>query len=151
MDEAELRIEEVVVEHALSAGLRDESRPTVARHEYERIAGFQGAEDANESGFDALFADQLFGPMVLLERTVAIEIGVASLGGDGASVFDEAVAVLRSNDFDEVAASHLEDVIDETLQFPRGRHGQMPLEDHPVKTMQGADDEAGKLGQKPPY
>ncbi|HEX3151200.1 MAG TPA: hypothetical protein VHR66_24190 [Gemmataceae bacterium] len=81
-----LRIEEVVVEHALGAWLRDEARMAVAGHECERGAGFQGAEDADESGFDALFADQLLGPWVLLERTGAVEAG---LDGDGLGEFDE--------------------------------------------------------------
>ena len=122
-----------------------------ATNEGEGVAGFLGAEDADESAFDALLADELLGPVLLAERAGAIKVDAAGLVGQALSVLDETVGEVRGEHLDEVAAPHPENVIDEALQFPRGRHGQMALEDDAIKTVQGADDEAGELGQEPPY
>ena len=98
-----------------------------------------------------MFADELLGPVLLAEGAGAIEVCAAGLLGAALGVFDEAVAVARGEHLDEVATPHLEHVIDEALQFPRGGHGQMPFEDYTVKTMQRADDKVGELDQKRPY
>src|SRR5271163_229947 len=47
--------------------------------------------------------------------------------------------------------AHLEHTIDKAFQFGGSCHGQMSLEDHPIKTMERTNNEAGKLDQKPPY
>ena len=87
----------------------------------------------------------------LLEGTGAIQVGAAGLLREALGVLDQALGVLRRQHLHEMAAPHLEHAIDEAFEFRGSRHGQMPFEDHAIKTMQRADDEAGKLGQKPPY
>ena len=91
MDEAELRIEEVVIEDALLAGLGDEARPLFVGNEGEGVAGFLGAKDADESGFDTLLADQLLGPCFFLEETGAIQIGSAGLASESLGMFDQSL------------------------------------------------------------
>src|SRR5262249_37699681 len=103
------------------------------------------------SAFDALFANQAFRPLVLLEGTGAIGIGAATFYREALSVFDELVGIKRRNRLDEMATPHAKHVIDEAFEFRRSRHSQMPFEDHAIKTMQCAYDEAGKLDQKSPY
>src|SRR3989442_11978381 len=94
MNETELRIEEVIVEHALLPGTGNESGPFVAGHELERVAGFLSAEDADEPAFDALLAHQLFGPLVLLEGAGAVQIRAAGLGGEALGVLHEKMGIL---------------------------------------------------------
>src|SRR5438128_1502658 len=50
-----------------------------------------------------------------------------------------------------MAPPHAEHVIDESFKFRRRSHGHMPFEDDAIKTMQSADNKAGKLDQKRPY
>lgn len=64
---------------------------------------------------------------------------------------DEAVAPGRRKFFEEVAATYSENIVDESLQFSRGGHWQVPFEDYAIKTVQGADDKTGELRQEPPY
>ena len=118
MDQAELWVEEIVVEYTLGAGAGDEAGPPFAGHELEGIAGLLGTEDADQPTLETLLADELLGPALLAERASAIEVCTASLLGEALGVFDEAVAVCRGEYFDEVAAPHLEHVIDEAFQFP---------------------------------
>ena len=74
VDQAELGIEEVVIEDPLLSGSADELGPFGTRHEREGRTGFLGAEDADESLEDALFADEVMGPLVLAELAGAIHV-----------------------------------------------------------------------------
>ena len=78
VNEAQLRIEEIVVKHALLPFIETKRRPFLRRAEVKRIAGFHRAEDADQPAFDALLANQAFGPLVLLEGTGAVQIGAAA-------------------------------------------------------------------------
>lgn len=151
VDEAQLRIEKVVVEDALLPRPGDESGPFLAGDEGERIAGFQSAEDADETVFDGLFAEEPFRPGFFLKRTGAIEIRSPRLASDPLGVLDERFGPLGSDDVHEVATPNLERPIDESFEFRRRCDGKMTFEDHAVKAMQRANDETGKLGDETPY
>jgi hypothetical protein len=125
-----LWIEEVIVEHALLAWLGDEAWPFLAGNEDEGVAGFEGAEDADESAFDALLTDEAFGPLIFLEGAGAIEIGAARLACVSLSMLNKPFGLFLSDVVDEVATAHLEHPIDEAFEFGRSRQGQMPFEDH---------------------
>src|SRR5271169_6732575 len=86
VDEAQLRIEEIIVEHSLLTQPGNESRPPLAGNEGKRLAGFLGAQDTDQSRLDALLADQLLGPLLLLERTGAIKVGATCLTCQSLSV-----------------------------------------------------------------
>ena len=79
MDQAELRIKEVIIEDSLLPGSADELGPFGARHECEGRTSFLSAEDTNESLGDALIADEVVGPLVLAELPCAIHVGSAGL------------------------------------------------------------------------
>ena len=49
VNQAELRIEKVVIEHALLARPRDQPRPPLAGNQLKRIASFQRTENADQS------------------------------------------------------------------------------------------------------
>ena len=66
-------------------------------------------------------------------------------------MFYEPLGPLRRQDLDELGTPHAQDVIDEPFEFLRRRHRQMSFEDDTIKTMQDANNEAGKLDQKRPY
>src|SRR6185312_15569313 len=117
MNEAELRIEEVVIEDTLLSRLGDESRPLLAGNESEGVAGFQGAEDTDEPFFEALFANERLGPLVLLEGAGAIEIGALRLACELLGMSDEPIGPLRGKGLHEVGAADFEDVIDESFEF----------------------------------
>ena len=104
VDQAELRIEEVIVEHALLPGSADELGPFGAGHECEGRAGFLGAEDADESLGDALVADEVLGPLVLAELAGAIDVGAAGLLRPALGVLDQAVGVLGRDSLDEIGS-----------------------------------------------
>ncbi|MBL8795685.1 MAG: hypothetical protein JNM56_17400 [Planctomycetia bacterium] len=55
---------------------------------------------------------------------------------------------MRRDGFHEVGAAHLEDAIDEVIEFAGRGQGQMPFEDHAIKAVQGAENQAGELDQK---
>ena len=94
VNEAQLWIEEIVVKHALLPLHRDEARPFVRRPEVKRIAGFLGAEDADQPVFDALLANEAFGPLVLFEGTGAIQIGAAAFLREALGVVDQCLGEL---------------------------------------------------------
>jgi hypothetical protein len=56
VDQTQLRIEEIVVENALLPGPGKEAGPFVTWNQLERVAGFLGAKNADETVFDALLA-----------------------------------------------------------------------------------------------
>ena len=135
VDQAELRIEEVVIEDPLLPGSADELRPFGAGHECEGRTGFLGAEDADESLGDALVADEVVGPLVLAELAGAIHVGAAGLLRPALGMLDQAVGVLGRHGFHEVATANFQNAIDEVFEFAGSRQGQMALEDDPVEAM----------------
>ena len=94
MDQAELRIKEVIIEDSLLPGSADELGPFRARHECEGRTSFLSAEDTNESLGDALIADEVVGPLVLAELPCAIHVGSAGLPRPALGMRDQAVGVL---------------------------------------------------------
>ena len=104
VDQAELGIEEVVIEDPLLPGSADELGPFGARHEREGGTGFLGAEDADESLGDALVADQVVGPLVLAELAGAIEVGAAGLPCPVLGMLDQTVGVLGCQGLHEVGS-----------------------------------------------
>jgi len=79
MDQTELGIEKIVVENALGAWPGDDAGSSFAGHKCKGVAGFLGAEDADQAAFDALLANELLSPVFLAEVSGAIEIGAAAL------------------------------------------------------------------------
>jgi hypothetical protein len=150
VDQAELGIEEVVIEHPLLPGSADELGPLGAGHKSEGRASFLSAEDADESLGDALVADEVLGPLVLAELAGAIFVGATGIPSPALGMLDQAVGVLGRPGFHEVCAANFQDAIDEVFEFAGSRQGEMALEDDPVEAMEGADDEAGELDQKAP-
>ena len=148
VDQAELTVEEVVVEDPLLAGPADELRPFRPGHECERRTGFQGTEDAHESLGDALVSDEVVGPLVLAELAGAIRVGAAGLLRPVLGMRDQAIGVLGCQGLHEVATADLQDAVDEVLEFAGGGQGQMALEDDAVEAGEHGDDEAGKLGDE---
>jgi hypothetical protein len=69
----------------------------------------------------------------------------AAFLGEELGVPHDSLRPPRRNFVHEVAAAHLQPVIDEELELVRPTDGQMPLDDDPVKTGQNPGDEAGKL------
>ena len=148
VDQAELGIEEVVVEHPLLSVSTDELGPLGAGHECEGRTGFQSAEDADESLGDALVADEVVGPLVLAELAGAIDVGAAGLPSPFLGMLDQTVGVLGGQGFHEVGAANFQNAIDEVFEFAGSRQGEMALEDDAVKTGEHGDDQAGKLGDE---
>jgi hypothetical protein len=151
MDQAQLRVEEIVVKNALLPRPGHKLRPLLAGNEGERVAGFLSAEDADEAFFDAMFAKESFRPRLFFEGAGAIQIRSPRLASDVLGVLNEGLGELRSDDVHEMATPHLEGPIDEFFELGQRRHGQMSLEDHAVETMQRANNKAGKLGDEAPY
>src|SRR5262249_55501136 len=147
-DQAELGIEEVVVEDPLLSGSADELRPIGAGDQRQGGAGFWGAEDADESLGDALVADEVLGPRVLAERAGAILGGAAGLRRPFPGLLDQAIGVLGGDRLHEIGAADLEDAIDEGLEFAGSGQGEMALEDDAIKTGEHGDDQTGKLGDE---
>jgi len=150
VDQAELRIEEVVIEDPLLSVSTDELGPLRARHECEGRTGFLSAEDADEPLGDALVADEVLGPFVLAELAGAIQVCAAFFSRPFLGMLDQTIGVLGCHGFHEVAAANFQNAIDETFEFAGSRQGQMAFEEDTVEAMQGANDEAGELDQKAP-
>src|SRR5207302_11287578 len=104
-------------EDACVTRLGNEMRPFLAGYEGEGVARFQGAEDADESAFDALLADQTLGPLVFLKGAGAIEISALVFASPALGMLHERFRPLRRNNVDEMAAPHAEHVIDESFEF----------------------------------
>ena len=119
MDQAQLFIEKVVVEDALPPRHGHEARPRRGEFEGKRIAGFHGAQDADEAAVDALFAQDFLGPLVLAKGTRAIEKSPVGFAGPTLGVSDERIGVLGRQDLDEMVTSNAEEVIDEAFQLGR--------------------------------
>ena len=148
VDQAELGIEEVVIEDPLLPGSADELGPVGTRHKREGRTRLLGAEDTDKSLGDTLVADEVLGPLVLAELAGAIQVDSASLPRPALSMRDETVRVLRRHGFHEVGAANFQNAIDEVFEFAGSRQGQMALEDDAVKTGEHGDDQAGKLGDE---
>ena len=66
-------------------------------------------------------------------------------------MIDEAIRPLGSDDFHEIGTAHLEIVIDEALKLGSITDGEMPFEDHAVKTRKSPGNQTGKLGGERAY
>ena len=151
MDEAEPGIEEVVIEDALLSGPALELWALRAGDEREGAAGFQGAEDGDESFADALVPDELLRPLVLVERAGAVLVAASGLLRPLLRVQDQTVGVLRREGLHEVAAAHLEHGVDEVLKLLGCREREMAFEEDSVEAVQRADDQVGELHEKATY
>ena len=101
---------------------------------------------------EVLLAQSFLGPGLCGPRNDRAETaGAARLAGDLLSLFAEAVGAPGSADCYDMAAAYLEYGIDEPFDFCGSRQGARLLEEHPINTMQGKDEDTGNLGQKPPY
>ena len=121
VDQAELTVEEVVVEDALLSGSAHELRPFRAGHECERGTGFQGTEDAHESFGDALVSNEVERPLVLAELAGAILVGATGLRRPVPSMHDQTIGVLGCQSLHEVASADFQNTVDEVLELAGSR------------------------------
>ncbi len=150
VDETEIAVEKIPVKDPLLPRSGDEPGSLGSPDQIERVAGFQSAEDADETGLDALFAKEPFGPLILAEGSGAIEIGASELRRLAWHA-RPAARPNRSEDLEELAASNAEDAIHEAFEFFDVRQGKMAFEENAIEQCKTADDEAGELGREPPY
>ena len=137
-----LRIEEVVIENPLLPGSAHELRSAGARYECEAGAGFQGAEDADESLGELPWSRmRLWAHSSLRELAGAIDVVTTGVLRPVAGYMsDQAVGVLRCHGFHDVGSADLRNAIDKLLGFGRRRQYQMALEDDPVETREYGDN-----------
>ena len=117
VDQAELWIEEVVIEYPLLPRSADELRAFGTWHKRKGGTRLLSAEDTDESLGNTLGADQVEGPLVLAELAGAIQVDSAGLLRQSLGMRDQAIGALRRNGFHEVATANFENAIDEVLEL----------------------------------
>src|ERR1041384_2981557 len=93
----------------------------------------------------------LLGPGILVDVALMILVEPTKLAGERLAMLDEAIGPLGGKDLHEISAAHLQHVVDELLKRRRVTEGQIPFEDHPVKTRKIPGDQTGKLRDERAY
>src|SRR5262249_6013021 len=99
----------------------------------------------------AVLADLLLGPGILVHLSLAILEQPSLLSRIVLGISDDPLGPLGRGRFQEIAATHLQAVIDKLIELAWATDGQMALEDHPVKAGENPEDQAGKLGHEGAY
>src|SRR5262249_39397578 len=108
-------------------------------------------QNADETFFDALLANELLGPRFLVEGAGVVVKDSAMLVSEVVGTIDEAIGELRGQHLEEVATPDAQDVVDEAFELLGPSDAEMPFENDTIKTMQRAGDETGKLAGKLRY
>ena len=98
-----------------------------------------------------LFTEDFPGAFVFVELAAAILVRPSGSGCVFLGMVHEPLCQGRGTALEEVHAAHLENVIDELLDFLDPAEGQVTLEDDTVKTGEDAGNEAGKFLHKARY
>ena len=113
----------------------------------EAGAAFLAAEDADQPFADRPLSQELVNELILAVGALEVVVVGAGLLGQALGVIDQAFGLFLS-EIHEVAASNLEDMVDEPFESRSVGDGQIALEDHAVKAREHGDDQVGKLGDE---
>jgi hypothetical protein len=115
--QAEVVVQEVVIEDPLWHVSAFETRPTLGLNELERTATFHDAQDANQTGTDTLFVQLLLGPGILVNLSLLILENPALPLRIVLSVLDQPFGPSASDLVGKMATPDLEHMVDELLKF----------------------------------
>ena len=147
VDQAQVGIEEVEVEHALRPACVDQAGAVLGVGQLEAGAAFHAAEDADQPFADRPLSQKLVDELILAVGALEVVVLGAGLLGQALGVIDQGFGLFLS-EIHEVAASNLEDVVDEPFESRSVGDGQIALEDDAVKAREHGDDQVGKLGDE---
>ncbi len=144
VDQAELRIEEVEVQHPLRPTSEDEPRTFRAVQQLHRAASFHAAEDGDQAFGDAARSDVLgnegFLALVALQKLIRR----LRFPRQGLGVVHERLRLLLDPG-QEILAPHAEFAIDKGVEIPVGAEGEMTLENHSIMATQRRYNRIGEL------
>ena len=115
--QAEVAVQEVVIEDPLWYVSALETRPTFALNELERTATFHDAQDANQTGTDAPFVQLLLGPSILVNLALLVIENPALPLRILLSVVHQTLGPSPSDLVSKMATLDLEHMVDELLKF----------------------------------
>ena len=147
VDQAQVGIEEVEVEHALLPACVDQAGAVLAGDQLEAGAAFHAAEDADQPFADRPLSQELVDELVLAVGALEVVVLGAGLLGQALGVIDQGFGLFLG-EVHEVAASDLEDMVDEPFEGRSVGDGQIALEDDAVEAGEHGDDQVGKLGDE---
>src|SRR5436309_10220028 len=144
VDQAEFRIEEVVVEHALRSASEDEARASVAVEQLDRTAGCQATQDGHQAvaqtPFPALLLDHFFLGVGSAEEVVE------GTGGRGhrLGVSYQGLRVLL-DEGQKILAAQLQGAIHPAVEVAVAAEGEMAFENHSIMAAQDAYNGTGEF------
>src|ERR1700733_3645358 len=143
--EPQLFIDKVVIQDALRHFRGYEVGPTVAICQLESRTNFPDAEYADQTLYDRVQPQLLFGPGIFVDATRKILIGPFVFDGVVLGMIHQTVRPFRTDTLQKLISANLQLVVHKAfeLRFPTDR--QMPLEDHSIETGQNPRNEAGKM------
>jgi len=95
VEEAEHRIDEVVVEEEALASGREDSRPSLAERQPEAATGLDGGDHADKPFVDSVPLSDLFGSLLLGDRTDVVLVRPPVLLGQSTRVVLDALGLLE--------------------------------------------------------
>src|SRR5262249_32517019 len=140
MDQAQLRVEEVEVQHALLPPRIDQARASLATDELEAGAAFHAAEHGDQALDEVRsLAQDLIDEPVLAVGPPEEAVFDAGLLGRSLGAVDQGLG-LTLGEGHEVAAADLEDAVDEALEGRPIGDGEVALEDDAIEAGEHGDD-----------
>ncbi len=151
MDQAEITILEVIVEHPLRHVSANETWLPLTGSQLIGRTGFLHAEDTNESFLNLVSFAQAFGPGVFVESALVIGVRAFQDFRLMLSILDKFIRPKGSMMFDKFRPRKPQVVVDKPLKLLSIADGKMPLEDHTIKTGERVTKKTGMLGEKRRY
>src|SRR5262249_41600881 len=142
--QAELRIEEVKVQHTLLPPGEGQPGTALAVEELDGAAGFHAAQDADPPLAQAAVADGLPDDVLLAVAALEVVVGGTVLLGEGFGVGDELLGFIFE-EAEEVLAGHAEGVINKAVEVGIIAKGEMALEDDSIEAAENGDEGSSEL------
>jgi hypothetical protein len=147
VDQIQLGIEEVKVQHTLLSACANQTGPTFTVPEFEAWAALHAAEDTNQSRVDRSLSKDVIDKSLLAMSALKVPVFDAGPLGHVLGVVDHDLGLFLSKGH-EITATDLQDVVDEAFERLRVGDVQIALEDHPIEAREHCDDQLGKLGDE---
>jgi hypothetical protein len=138
VEEAELGVEEVVVEDEATPVVFLQAWSALAVEDAEGRAGFQDGEDANQALGDVVALGEVLGVFVLAGAAVAVEERASGLFGELLGMVLEALGLLGREGLEVLEEDVL--VLEEVFPALGIAEGEVALEDEAVEAGPSASD-----------
>ncbi len=146
VQQSELAVQEIEVQRQALPLRIDQSRPVCSRDHLETLTRLDRPQHADQALRETVPLNHLADQVFFANGPIDVQKWPLRLGGDGLSLIFDPLRVLHDKSLEILDLHSL--LEEQTFHRLRPPHGQMPLEQHPIKTRDDTGDAIVKLMQE---